>query len=111
MLRLQRPRVRDQLLGRADLALAGPGVRIAEEQVAREVHRVADAAAEQVAHRFGRIGTIDLRTDFLHQGIGREFTATGTITRLGGRIASVQMRLENESQLLIATAAAAYVVS
>jgi acyl-coenzyme A thioesterase PaaI-like protein len=22
-------------------------------------------------HRFGRIGTIDLRTDFLHQGIGK----------------------------------------
>ena len=73
--------------------------------------KYANETAEQVAHRFGRIGTIDLRTDFLHQGIGREFTATGTITRLGGRIASVQMRLENESQLLIATAAAAYVVS
>ena len=73
--------------------------------------KYANETAEQVAHRFGRIGTIDLRTVFLHQGIGREFTATGTITRLGGRIASVQMRLENESQLLIATAAAAYVVS
>ena len=67
--------------------------------------------AEQVAHRFGRIGTIDLRTDFLHQGIGKKFTATGRITRLGGRIASVQMTLENESGLLIATGSAAYVVS
>ena len=73
--------------------------------------KYANETAEQVAHRFGRIGTIDLRTDFLHQGIGRGEFATGTITRLGGRIASVQMRLENESQLLIATAAAAYVVS
>jgi acyl-coenzyme A thioesterase PaaI-like protein len=26
---------------------------------------------EQVGHRFGRIGTIDLRTDYLHQGIGK----------------------------------------
>lgn len=68
-------------------------------------------SAEQVAHRFGRIGTIDLRTDFLHQGIGKTFTATGRITRLGGRIASVQMTLENESGLLIATGSAAYVVS
>ncbi|MDR1994890.1 thioesterase family protein [Azonexus sp.] len=67
--------------------------------------------AEQVGHRFGRIGTIDLRTDYLHQGIGRTFTATGHLTRLGGRIASVQMRLENESGLLIATGSAAYVVS
>jgi len=66
---------------------------------------------EQVAHRFGRIGTIDLRTDFLHQGIGKKFTATGRITRLGGRIASVQMTLENEAGLLIATGCASYVVS
>lgn len=68
-------------------------------------------SAEQVAQRFGRIGTIDLRTDFLHQGIGKRFTATGRVTRLGGRIASVQMTLENEAGVLIATGGAAYVVS
>jgi len=66
---------------------------------------------EQVGHRFGRIGTIDLRTDFLHQGIGKKFTATGRLTRLGGRIASVQMTLENEAGLLIATGCASYVIS
>ena len=66
---------------------------------------------EQVGHRFGRIGTIDLRTDYLHQGIGKRFIATGRLTRLGGRIASVQMSLENETGLLIATGSAAYVVS
>ncbi len=64
-----------------------------------------------VAHRFGRVGTIDLRADYLHQGIGKKFTATGRITRLGGRIASVQMTLTNETGLLIATGSAAYVVS
>lgn len=67
--------------------------------------------AEQVMHRFGRVGTIDLRTDFLHQGVGKKFTATGRIARLGGRIASVQMMLENESGLLIATGCASYVIS
>lgn len=67
--------------------------------------------AEQVGHRFGRVGTIDLRTDYLHQGIGKTFTATGHLTRLGGRIASVQMRLENEEGLLIATGCASYVIS
>ena len=73
--------------------------------------KFSNETAEQVVHRFGRIGTIDLRTDYLHQGIGHTFTATGHLTRLGGRIASVQMRLENESGLLIATGSAAYVVS
>ena len=66
---------------------------------------------EQVGHRFGRVGTIDLRTDYLHQGIGKKFTATGRITRLGGRIASVQMTLENDAGLLIATGGASYVIS
>ena len=67
--------------------------------------------AEQVVHRFGRVGTIDLRTDYLRQGIGKKFTATGRITRLGGRIASVQMTLQNETGLLIATGGASYVIS
>lgn len=74
-----------------------------------EKHR--DESAEQVMHRFVRMGTIDLRVDFLRQGIGQRFTAAASITRLGGRIGCVQSTLENESGLLIATASAAYVVS
>ena len=70
-----------------------------------------DENTEQVAHRFGRIGTIDLRTDFLQQGIGKHFTATGRVVRLGGRIASTQMELINDAGELIATGCGAYVVS
>jgi uncharacterized protein (TIGR00369 family) len=71
----------------------------------------ADETAEEVAHRFGRVGTIDLRVDYLRPGIGQSFIATGRITRLGGRIASVQMTLENDAGVLIATGSAAYVIS
>lgn len=71
----------------------------------------ADETAEQVAHRFGRIGTIDLRVDYLRPGVGRSFLATGRITRLGGRIASVQMALEDDNGILVATGAASYVIS
>ena len=39
------------------------------------------------------------------------FVATGRILRLGGRIASTQMTLENDAGELIATGAAAYIVS
>lgn len=73
--------------------------------------KFAHETAEQVSHRFGRVGTIDLRTDYLNQGIGKSFIATGQLTRLGGRIASVQMRLENEAGVLLATGCASYVVS
>ncbi len=66
---------------------------------------------EQVMHRFARLGTIDLRVDYLRQGIGQHFVAEAEITRLGGRIGSALMRMHNDQGQLIATAAAAYVVS
>jgi hypothetical protein len=65
----------------------------------------------QVMHRFTRMGTIDLRVDFLRQGLGQQFTASAEVTRLGARIGSTQMRLANDTGVLIATAAAAYVVA
>lgn len=68
-------------------------------------------STEQVMHRFLRMGTIDLRVDFLRQGLGRHFIATAEVTRLGGRVASTQMRLVNNEGTLIATGAGAYIVS
>lgn len=68
-------------------------------------------SAEEVAHRFNRVGTIDLRVDYLRPGQGKRFVATGRVIRLGGRIASLQMTLENDAGELIATGAGSYVVS
>ena len=73
--------------------------------------KYAHETAEQIAMRFGRFGTIDLRVDYLHQGIGSRFLASAKVVRLGGRIASVQMELKNDTDLLIATGTAAYVIS
>lgn len=71
----------------------------------------ADETAEQIVTRFGRFGTIDMRIDYLHQGVGQSFQAVARVVRLGGRIASVQMELKNETGLLIATGTAAYIIS
>ena len=68
-------------------------------------------SAEQVMHRFLKMGTIDLRVDFLRQGMGEYFVASAEVTRLGCRVGSTQMRLVNDEGTLIATAAAAYIVS
>lgn len=68
-------------------------------------------SAEQVMHRFVKMGTIDLRVDFLRQGMGNHFVASAEVMRLGGRVGSTQMRLVNDEGTLIATAAAAYIVS
>jgi uncharacterized protein (TIGR00369 family) len=68
-------------------------------------------SAQQIMERFIRMGTIDLRVDYLRPGIGTRFEASVKVTRLGGRIASTQMALTNENGELIATGAGAYVVS
>lgn len=68
-------------------------------------------SAEQIGHRFNRVGTIDMRVDYLRPGMGRSFVATGRVIRLGGRIASVQMTLENDAGETIATGTAAYVIT
>jgi len=68
-------------------------------------------SADQVLQRFARMGTIDLRVDFLRQGVGQQFIASAEVTRLGSRVGSTQMRLVNEDGLLIATGAAAYMIS
>lgn len=68
-------------------------------------------SCEQVMHRFLKMGTIDLRVDFLRQGMGSHFIASAEVTRLGGRVGSTQMRLVNDEGTLIATAAASYIVS
>ncbi len=70
----------------------------------------ADEPTGQVLHRFLKMGTIDLRIDYLRPGVGASFAASAEVTRLGGRIATTQMRLHNERGTLIATGAAAYVV-
>ena len=70
-----------------------------------------DENTDQILQRFAKMGTIDIRVDYLRPGVGKAFTASAEVTRLGGRIGSTQMRLVNDQAALIATAAAAYVIS
>ena len=71
----------------------------------------ADEPAAQVMQRFSRLGTIDLRVDYLRPGLGKHFIASAEVVRLGGRVGTTQMKLVNDDGTLIATATAAYVVS
>lgn len=61
--------------------------------------------------RFARLGTIDLRIDYLLPGVGKEFTATGFIMRQGRRVVVTRMELRNEEDSLIAVGTGAYNVS
>ncbi len=59
---------------------------------------------------FPKMGTIDLRVDYLRPGRGKHFIATARIVRRGSRIAVTHMELHNDEGELIATGGAAYVV-
>ena len=66
---------------------------------------------EQRLHRFGKLGTIDLRVDYLRPGIGSHFTLRAQVLRLGSRVASTRMEFFGADGQLMSSAAAAYIVS
>jgi uncharacterized protein (TIGR00369 family) len=61
--------------------------------------------------RFAKLGTIDLRIDYLRAGIGQRFDATARVLRLGSRVASTRMEFSGADGQLIAAGTAAYIVS
>ena len=66
---------------------------------------------EQRLHRFGKLGTIDLRIDYLRPGIGDHFELRAEVMRLGSRVASTRMEFLGADGKLLSTAAGAYIVS
>ncbi|MGQ0510952.1 MAG: thioesterase family protein [Betaproteobacteria bacterium] len=65
---------------------------------------------DSVPTSFPKMGTIDLRVDYLRPGRGKYFIATARIVRKGSRIAVTHMELHNDEGQLIATGGAAYVI-
>ena len=70
-----------------------------------------DEAPEQRLHRFSKLGTIDLRVDYLRPGISEYFELRAEVLRLGSRVASTRMEFLGAAGKLFSTAAAAYIVS
>lgn len=67
-------------------------------------------AEEELRQRLSRMGTIDLRVDYLRPGRGERFTATSSLLRAGNKVAVARVELHNEAQLHIASATATYMV-
>ena len=60
--------------------------------------------------RLSKVGTIDMRIDYLRPGTGKRFTATGWMLRTGGKVAVTRMELRNEEDILIAVGTGTYTV-
>jgi len=72
--------------------------------------RLADEPLESKLERFGQLGTIDLRIDYLRPGFGKWFEATGYVLRTGNKVAVARIELHNHEDSLIAVGTGAYVV-
>ena len=70
-----------------------------------------DETPMQRLHRFSKLGTIDLRIDYLRPGIGDYFELRAEVMRLGSRVASTRMEFMGADGKLLSTGSAAYIVS
>lgn len=70
-----------------------------------------DEAPEQRLHRFAKLGTIDLRIDYLRPGIGSHFELRAHVLRLGSRVATTRMEFLGPDGEIMSAGAAAYIVS
>jgi uncharacterized protein (TIGR00369 family) len=66
---------------------------------------------DEKLERFSKLGTIDLRVDYLRPGIGKKFVTTGYTMRTGNRVAVARIELNNEQDALIAVGTGSYIVA
>lgn len=73
--------------------------------------KYAEEPVAQRTQRFGRLGTIDLRVDYMRPGIGTRFGVRAEVLRLGSRVATTRMEFLSEDGQVLAAGMAAYIVS
>lgn len=72
--------------------------RMAEDKVPKE----------ERYQRLARLGTIDMRVDYLQPGRGQHFEATATLLRVGRKVFVTRMELRNENNELLAAGTGTY---
>ena len=65
---------------------------------------------EKLEEAFAKMGTIDIRVDYLRPGFGDSFKATAYVLRVGRKVAVTRMELHNNLGDLIAVGTGAYIV-
>ncbi len=69
-----------------------------------------DVDEKELGERLARIGTIDLRVDYVRPGKGESFYAKARLLRSGSKVAVVRMELHNEKDTLIALGTGTYMM-
>ena len=69
-----------------------------------------DADEQELGKRLARIGTIDLRVDYVRPGRGESFYAKARLLRSGRKVAVVRMELHDDKDTLIALGTGTYMM-
>ncbi|MEY8216460.1 MAG: thioesterase family protein [Colwellia sp.] len=88
-------------------ALDLAGGTVAAANIIEQLSEVTPATIQQ---SLSKLGTIDLRTDFLRPGRGEEFIVTAHIIRSGSKVAVARMEMHNEKGEHIAFGTGTYMV-
>jgi uncharacterized protein (TIGR00369 family) len=78
--------------------------------MAAAIHKHKDAPPEELVNIIGRCSTIDLQVSFISPGKGDLFTAKAWLSKNGHHISFTRMELQNEEDVLIATASGTYLI-
>ncbi|WP_250462560.1 thioesterase family protein [Microbulbifer litoralis] len=70
--------------------------------------RLGNIAWQEKTERLSKLGTVDMRVDYLKPGRGEEFLCQGSILRTGNKLVVTRMELSNERGELLATGTATY---
>jgi uncharacterized protein (TIGR00369 family) len=74
------------------------------------IDQLTDMTPDTLQQSLSKIGTIDLRTDYLRPGKGEEFIVTAHIIRSGSKVAVARMEMHNELGEHIAFGTGTYMV-
>lgn len=77
---------------------------------ASAIKRMQGLSRGEITDWIARIGTIDMRVDYLRPGRGERFQSSGTVMRAGNKVAVTRMELRNEENVMIAVGTGAYIV-
>ncbi|MFC6635576.1 thioesterase family protein [Microbulbifer taiwanensis] len=70
--------------------------------------RLGDIDWKEKTERLSKLGTVDMRVDYLKPGRGESFVCHGSILRTGNKLVVTRMELRNDAEELIATGTATY---
>jgi len=65
---------------------------------------------DEIGKRLTRVGTVDLRIDYLRGGKGNYFIASGAALRKGNKVAVVRTELTNDKSSIVAAGTGTYLI-